>query len=120
MSKNTKIITAEGERPVVPEVSVQEAWHLAKTGKGVIVDVREPEELAAAAVPEARHIPLGELAQRVEELPNDRELLLFCRSGNRSSFATAYLRANGRQDAVNVAGGILAWAEAGLPMRRGS
>ena len=114
------MIQAQGERPVVPEISVQEAEQRARSGAGVIVDVREPEELEEAAVPGALHIPLGQLAQRAGELPQDKELLLFCRSGNRSSFATEYLRGAGRDDAVNVAGGILAWAEAGLPIRFGS
>ncbi|HET7037845.1 MAG TPA: rhodanese-like domain-containing protein [Thermomicrobiaceae bacterium] len=114
------MIQAQGERPEVPEISVQEAEQRARSGQAVIVDVREPEELEEASVPGALHIPLGQLAQRAGELPQDRELLLFCRSGNRSSFATAYLRQAGRNDAVNVAGGIIAWAEAGLPLRLGS
>ena len=109
------MIVPQGERPQVPEISVQEAHERAQRGQGVIVDVREDEELAQAAVPGAVHIPLGQLHARAGELPRDKELLLFCRSGNRSSFATDYLRSAGFDSAVNVAGGILAWTEAGLP-----
>lgn len=109
------MVQVNSERPVVPEIDVREARRRVERGEGVIVDVREPEELAQAAVPGAIHIPLGHLPARLDDLPRDKQLLLFCRSGNRSSFATDYALRNGFPSAVNVAGGILAWSEAGLP-----
>lgn len=108
------MVQVQPERPVVPEIDVQEARRRAERGEGVIVDVREPEELAQASVPGAIHITLGQLGSRLNELPHDKQLLMFCRSGNRSSFATEYARNNGYPTAVNVAGGVLAWSEAGL------
>ena len=57
---------------------------------------------------------------RYRELPQDRPLLMICRTGARSGQATAFLLANGWTDVVNVAGGTLAWERAGLPVRRGS
>lgn len=81
-----------------------------------VLDVREPDEWAAGHVPGAQHVPLGELAARAAELPEDRELVVVCRGGGRSSRATAYLRAAGRQ-AVNLEGGMQAWAAAGKPMQ---
>ena len=113
------MVQAQGQRPEVPEIDVHEARRRADSGAGVIVDVREPEELAQAAVPGAVHIPLGQLNSRFGELPTDKQLLLFCRSGNRSAFATEFARANGRDSAVNVSGGILAWAASGLPVIQG-
>lgn len=81
-----------------------------------VLDVREPEEWAAGHVPGAQHVPLGELVARQGELPDDREVVVVCRGGGRSARATAYLLAAGRH-AVNLDGGMQAWAEAGKPMQ---
>ena len=107
------------ERPTVPEVTVQEANQRVEDDDAVIVDVREPYELAEIAVPGALHIRLGELPNRVQELPKDRELLFLCRSGNRSSYATDLAIRSGRESSANIAGGIIAWVEAGLPHKEG-
>lgn len=88
---------------------------LAAIDDAVIIDVRQPEEYDAAHVDGARLVPLGELVERMAELPTDGTLYLMCRSGARSAQATAYLEAQG-YDAVNVDGGIIAWHEAGLPI----
>ncbi|MFT4297308.1 MAG: rhodanese-like domain-containing protein [Micropruina sp.] len=82
----------------------------------VVLDVREPGEWAAGHAPGAVHIPLGEVVGRLSELPEtDGPLPVICRSGARSERVAAYLLANGI-DAVNVAGGTLAWAQAGKPL----
>lgn len=78
----------------------------------VLLDVRELDEWEAGHAPQARHIPMSELAGRLEELPADQELLVICRSGGRSARVTAYLNANG-WDARNVDGGMQSWAAAG-------
>ncbi|RQP09511.1 MAG: rhodanese-like domain-containing protein [Microbacteriaceae bacterium] len=88
---------------------------LAAIDDAVIIDVRQPEEYDAAHVDGARLVPLGELVERMGELPTEGTLHLMCRSGARSAQATAYLEAQG-YDAVNVDGGIIAWHEAGLPI----
>lgn len=107
------------ERPVVPEVTVQEAWERAQRGQAVIVDVREPHELDEVSVDEAIHIPMGDLPARVHELPDDREILFLCRSGNRSSFTTDLAIRAGYPSSRNIAGGIIDWVQANLPHRRG-
>lgn len=89
------------------------------SGDAVLVDVREPDEWAEGHVAGATHIPLGELPSRLAEVPRDREVLLFCRSGNRSGAATSLLRKQGFDRATNVEGGITAWRRAGLPVTRG-
>jgi rhodanese-related sulfurtransferase len=81
----------------------------------VLLDVREDDEWAAGHAPQALHIPLGEIAGRLGDLPADANLLVVCRAGGRSARATAYLNANG-WTAVNVDGGMRSWAEAGKPM----
>jgi rhodanese-related sulfurtransferase len=80
-----------------------------------LLDVREPDEWAAGHVPQATHIPLGQLGARTAELPQDREIYVICRSGARSARAAQALNGAGWQ-AVNVAGGMQDWAAAGRPM----
>ena len=81
----------------------------------VLLDVREDDEWAAGHAPKAVHIPMGELAGRLEELPADGTVHVVCRSGGRSARVTAYLNANG-WDATNVDGGMQSWHAAGRPM----
>lgn len=80
-----------------------------------LLDVREDDEWAAGHAPNALHIPLGDLAARLGELPADNALYVVCRGGGRSARATAFLNANG-WDATNVGGGMGAWHAAGKPM----
>jgi len=80
----------------------------------VLVDVREQNEYDELHIPGSILIPLTEFAERFEELPKDKPLVMQCRSGARSTNAANHLLANGYTDVVNMAGGILAWAEAGL------
>jgi rhodanese-related sulfurtransferase len=94
----------------VPEISAaavpEGAW---------LLDVREDDEWAAGHVPDATHIPLGQLGARTSELPADQEIYVICRSGARSGRATQALNGAGWR-AVNVAGGMQDWAAAGKPM----
>jgi sulfur-carrier protein adenylyltransferase/sulfurtransferase len=82
----------------------------------VLVDVRRPDEWELAHIPGALHLPQQELLQRAAEVgPPDTRVVVYCRVGDRSRFAAAALRKLG-YDAVSIAGGIEAWAEAGLPV----
>lgn len=92
----------------------------APTPAPLLVDVREPNEFAAVRAEGAVLLPLSTFLLRYRELPQDRPLLMICQTGSRSGQATAFLLANGWADVVNVAGGTLAWARAGLAMRRGA
>lgn len=85
-------------------------------GASVLIDVREPWEHQQMRVAGSRLIPLGELPGRLTEVPSDRDVYVLCRSGSRSARAVEFLRSSGRTRAVNVAGGIEAWAGAGLPV----
>lgn len=80
-----------------------------------ILDVREPDEVAQARVDGTQHIPLGDLVERLDEVPRDRTVYVMCHVGGRSAQATQYLGAQGI-DAVNITGGIVAWYRAGLPV----
>jgi rhodanese-related sulfurtransferase len=81
----------------------------------VLVDVREQYEWDAGRIPGARHIELERVAGRADELPRDRPLVFQCRLGARSAMVTEAFRASG-YDAYNLTGGILAWADRGLPL----
>src|SRR5690348_6835845 len=83
-----------------------------------VLDVREASELAQARLDDAQHIPLGELAERVAEVPRDRPVYVLCHVGGRSAQATRFLTSQG-VDAVNIDGGIVAWYRAGLPVTMG-
>jgi len=81
------------------------------------LDVREPDEWQAGHAPTAVHIPMSELAARLGELPSDQDpLYVICRSGGRSAKVVAFLAEQG-YPAVNVSGGMRAWAGAGRPVR---
>jgi rhodanese-related sulfurtransferase len=83
-----------------------------------VLDVREPDEVAQARVEGAHHIPLGSLADRIDEVPRDRTVHVMCHAGGRSARATQFLEAQG-VDAVNVDGGITEWHRSGLPVTLG-
>lgn len=76
-----------------------------------LLDVREPHEWAICGFADALRIPLGELGARWSEVPSDRPVVVVCRSGARSMSATRFLRAQGRANATNLRGGVLAWAQ---------
>ncbi len=80
-----------------------------------VLDVREDAEWAAGHIGGAQHIPLMQVPNRMGELPTESQVLVVCRSGARSAQATAFLNAHGL-DAVNLAGGMVAWARSHRPM----
>ena len=81
-----------------------------------LLDVREPWEYQEGHVPGAQLIPLGELEQRVNEVPRDRPILAICHSGQRSLAAAGYLLQLGYNSVSNVDGGTAAWIERGFPV----
>jgi rhodanese-related sulfurtransferase len=80
-----------------------------------ILDVREPWEVEIASVQGAVNIPLGEITRRVAEVPKDKPLAVMCHHGGRSAQATAWLRSQGYGNAMNLVGGIDAWARLADP-----
>ena len=80
----------------------------------IVLDVREPHEWAEGHIAGALHMPLGDLMERRGELNPDMQTLVVCHVGGRSARATAYLVSNGHS-AVNLDGGMAAWADAGRP-----
>jgi rhodanese-related sulfurtransferase len=94
----------------IPEISPAE--YLARRDQGenlTLLDVREEWELKVASVPGIVHIPMGQVAARLNELDPQKEIVVLCRSGRRSWDIAALLQQRGFR-AVNLAGGILAWS----------
>jgi rhodanese-related sulfurtransferase len=91
------------------EIDVATAAQLQREG-ALLLDVREPFEVATCTVPGSRHIPMRQIPESLSELPRDRLILAFCHHGGRSLRVTQFLRANGFTQVSNVAGGIDAWA----------
>lgn len=86
----------------------------------LILDVREDKEYAAGHIPKAKHIPLGKLGSRIQELDKYKKkpILVTCRSGQRSARACGILKKAGFETVFNQAGGIIAWERANLPVDR--
>jgi rhodanese-related sulfurtransferase len=97
----------------LPDVDPGQATEMLQRGEAVLLDVREPQEWTAGHAPQAAHLPLGRLT--AEAVPQDRPIIAVCRSGNRSGKAADALAAAG-VPVHNLAGGMQAWAAAGLPV----
>ena len=83
--------------------------------RALLVDVPELDEWDAGRISGAVHLPLSELANRWQELPDADETVFICRSGGRSRAAADAFTAAGRAGCANLAGGCQAWVHAGLP-----
>jgi len=98
----------------VPQISVAELENALAEG-APLFDVREEHEYATAHVDGGVLIPLGEVVESVDSFHDDRTIYLICASGARSGRAVEFLRSKGL-DAVNVAGGTIAWINSGRPV----
>ncbi len=99
-----------GEADLAFDLAPAAARQMLAEGLAELVDVRLPPEQEIAAIAGARSLPLNELGERFRELPRDRDLIVFCHVGARSTFAVEWLRSHGFDRAHNLAGGIDAWS----------
>jgi hydroxyacylglutathione hydrolase len=82
----------------------------------VVLDVRERREWRAGHIPGVPNIPLGELPDRMDEIPEGRPLVLHCQGGGRSAIAASVLQAHGIENVINLVGGFGSWKEQGHPV----
>lgn len=101
--------TYEAKRP-------QEVADEIKRGDITVLDVRGLNELQEGHLPHTQHIMLGQLPQRLDELSADKPLIMLCRTGPRGAIAASVLQAHGFDKVMNLAGGYVDWASAGLPI----
>ena len=95
----------------VPEVDVA-----AVSDETFLLDVRDPDEWTAGHAETAYHLPMMEIPGRMDEVPQDRDVVVVCRVGARSAQVVAYLQAQGWDRTANLDGGMFAWQAAGRPM----
>ncbi len=84
----------------------------------LLLDVREQWEYDEGHIPNITLIPMGDIANRLAEIPTDKTVIVTCRSGNRSGQVTEFLRQQGFENVHNMEGGILAWQEAGFSVEK--
>ena len=111
-------LTQTAQNLLVREVSVDQAYQLYQE-KIAFLDVRTPEEWNDAHVPGSTLLPLEDLEERVNELPQDLELVVYCRSGNRSAEAARILLEAGFSDVYSMDGGLNDWIMAGYEVDPG-
>jgi rhodanese-related sulfurtransferase len=93
------------------EMTPLEFVALTKTGETpFLLDVREAWEVAIASVDGAVHIPMGDIPDRLAEIPRDREVVVMCKVGGRSQAVARFLETHGYPRVANLTGGILLWA----------
>ena len=102
--------------PAIPSVTPPEAQRMMESG-ALLVDVRELDEYQQVRIPAATFMPLSSLGQTYAQLPADRPVILYCRTGARSANATyALTNQVGLRNVLNLEGGIVEWYEEGLPI----
>ena len=101
-------------------IGVNEAVLLLNKDNTVVVDVREDKEIQGGTIKGARHIRLGDLADNIASIGKNKQdpVLVYCRSGSRSAHACQQLTKAGYEDVSNLAGGIIAWESANLPVSK--
>jgi len=100
------------------EIDVQTVAEIKDRDDVLVLDVREQWEYDEGHIPNVTLIPMGEIPNRLDEIPTDKEVVVTCRSGNRSGQVAEFLRQQGYTNIHNMAGGILEWEAAGLPVEQ--
>lgn len=115
------LAVAAAASAALPAVDVKQVSARQSSG-ALLIDVREADEYAQGHVPGSTLIPLGQLAQRLQEIARykDKPVVLICHSGRRSEQALKLLEGAGFSAAANVEGGMIAWQKAGLPVISGA
>jgi rhodanese-related sulfurtransferase len=96
----------------VPSISAAQARDEVRDG-AQLVDVREKSEWQVGHAPQAIHIPVSAVSSKINRIKEDRQVIVVCRSGNRSRGVVSTLRKQGYDNVVNLAGGMRAWQNAG-------
>ncbi|MCG3207499.1 MAG: Thiosulfate sulfurtransferase GlpE [Anaerolineae bacterium] len=100
------------------DINAQTVDSLRNRDDVVILDVREDYEYAEGHIPGAVLLPLGQIPNRLAEIPKDKTVIAVCRSGNRSNQATQFLRQQGFDNVHNMTGGMNSWSSAGYQVEK--
>lgn len=108
----------EPAKPAFGRLDARQAGAMHGKAGVLFVDVREPQEFSQGHIKGARLIPLSTVLAKADELAGHGEVVMVCRSGNRSGVACRQLAAAGLTNLHNLEGGMVAWAQAGLKIDR--
>jgi hydroxyacylglutathione hydrolase len=110
------------DRPVhrIELIDPEELARRVEDGGPLILDVRNASEYAGEHIPGSLHIPYGDLAVRIDELPQDRQIATICRGGKRSGLAASILQREGFEDVIHVGQGVGVWRNGGHPVQSGA
>jgi rhodanese-related sulfurtransferase len=98
----------------INEVDTDELNDLINDGEEIVlIDVRSPAEIAQGAIPGAAHLPLHLLPLQLNQIPKDKKVVFYCRTGARSAQACMFAANQGTSNVWNLRGGIIAWAREG-------
>ena len=122
-SQSTDVQAVEGlsaeEIAALPyNVSVEQTYAALQSGEVLVLDVREQNEYDDGHIPGVTLIPMMQIPDRLDEIPTDQEVIVTCRSGNRSSQVAEFLVQNGFDNIHNMEGGIVQWQAAGYPVEK--
>ena len=99
----------------VQEISVDELRaKLDRDEDLMLLDIRSEAEVLQGVLPKSEHLPMHLIPVRARELPRDKDVVLYCRSGARSFHACAFLMQQGFRNVINLRGGIIDWARHGF------
>jgi len=98
----------------VNEIDVTELNDKIESGENIyLLDIRSEAEVAQGVLPDSEHMPMHLIPLKIQDLPKDKDIVLYCRSGARSYHACAFLEQQGVRNSINLRGGIIAWARGG-------
>jgi len=117
--QTSPVVTSNGEIDLAmlpPLIDVHTAHQLHERADVLFVDVREQGEYDTGHIPGITLIPIGEIQNRLVEIPKDKTVIIACQSGGRSSQVASFLREQGFANIHDLKGGFAAWQQAGLPV----
>jgi rhodanese-related sulfurtransferase len=98
----------------VNEITAEQLRARLDQGDGLeLLDIRSEPEVQQGVLPNSKHLPMHLIPLKLQELPKDKDVVLYCRSGARSFHACAFLMQQGVRNVINLRGGILDWARCG-------
>lgn len=104
----------------IKEIEVSELWAMLEQKQPLrLIDVRSSAEIAAGIIPGGEALPLHLLPVRIQDVPRDQQVVFYCRTGARSAQACMFLGQYGYDNVYNLRGGIVTWAQNGLPIAPG-
>lgn len=103
----------------IKEIDSSELKNRLDAGEDIILlDIRSEAELRQGILPDSEHLPMHLIPLKIQDLPKDKDVVLYCRSGARSYHACAFLAQQGVENVINLRGGILGWARSGYEIGR--